>query len=412
MKRSRSLSLVLVIVTYFLVIFVKMSPSIVMPSYQSNLGLSSSMVGLISGAYFFSYAFMQLAAGPFCKRVGAVNVIGIGIVIAAIGLIVFGFGGNVFSLFLGRLLLGLGTGPIFVALLFFLQCNYDASGYVRNYSIAVFVSNLGSAFSAAPLKYALQFVSIKVLFSILATLSALVAFLLFVFGTNGDYASNDSGKSFMEQLSSCSKAVVSDSHLVGSLLIWMLVSGGILAYQGLWCTKWTSSAFPEFADFSGLSGTLVSFGIMTASMVSSRFSRLCGREDRTVLVSGWLQILALSLVTMVKSFDTKAFLIISLVSDFIFGMIMGNVCLQIPPFVADIADKEKNATIMGILNFIANLFAQTVQYGTGKAIDRTGSFAKSFLIMTALYALIMVFVSLLVVCGKRKPRVQPKQLND
>lgn len=402
MKRSRPVSLVFVLMTYFLVIFIKMSPSIVMPTFQSDLSLTSSMVGLISGAYFFSYAFMQLAAGPLCKKFGATNVIGTGIAVAAMGLVIFGFGRNAYVLLSGRLLLGLGTGPIFVALLFFLQCNYDAKGYLRNYSIAVFVSNLGSAFSAAPLKIALRYVSIHALFSILAVMSVVAGAVLFIFGTKGESVVRDTERSFMGQISDSMREIAADSRLVGCLLVWMMVSGGILAYQGLWCTKWTASSFPGYSDLSGLSGTLVSLGIMTASLLASHIEGFCGRNGRNVIVSGWLQILALSLVVTVKTGDSKSLLVLSFISDYVFGILMGNVCLQIPPFIARISSKEGNATIMGIFNFMASLFTQAVQYGTGILVDKTKSFAQSFLMMIVFYAFVMIYVSVAISDGKKR----------
>lgn len=402
MRRSRPVSLLLVMIAYFMVVFIKLSPSIVMPSFQNTLGLSSSTVGLISGAYFFSYAFMQLVAGPLCKRIGAVNVIGIGIVVAAFGLLIFGLGNNTFLLFSGRFLLGLGTGPIFVALLFFLQCNYDAQGYVRNYGISVFISNTGSAFSAAPLKLILQYVSIRILFSCLALFSFLIGILFFIFGKVDESEIIENDTSLTKQLSVCTHEIFHDSRLFGSMIIWMLVSGGILAYQGLWCAKWTSSVFSDYQQLSGLGGTLVSLGIMTASLLATRIHRICGSRERTVIISGWLQIIAMLLVTVIKIHDSKAFLLMSFVLDFFFGILMGNVCLQIPPFISEVSKPGSNATIMGIMNFMANLFTQLVQFATGACVDRTGSFSTTFFIMIIVFVAVMGSISVSMMIKRRR----------
>lgn len=372
---------------YFIVVFIKLSPSVVMPQYQVVFGLTDSSVGLLTGFYFFPYAIMQLIAGPLSRRIGPSRVISLGLVISSAGLVVFGFGDSIPLLVLGRLLLGLGTGPVFVAMLFSFQENYDTAGYVRNYSISVFVSNLGSACSSAPLKLLLSCIRFRVFFIGLSLVAFFIAFMIMVSSDeNEGGAENDD---IVGEILDSAKDVLWNPKLKSCLLLWMTVSGGILSYQGLWCTKWTALSFPVFESLSGLSGTAVSLGIMASSIVGKKVSAIIEDNSRCVSVSGWLHVLAVVIVVVSKSVGPSK-IWISIGCDFLFGLIMGNVCLQVPVLVKQ-ESALNNASIMGVLNFFANLFSQLMQSVTGRLVDRTSSYAITFLYVAAFYFILMIF---------------------
>lgn len=383
------LSLICSLAAYFIVVFIKLSPSVVMPQYQVVFGLTDSRVGILSGLYFFSYAIMQLVAGPLSRKIGASRVIAFGLIVSSLGLVVFGFGNSFFLLVLGRLLLGFGSGPIFVAMLFSFQENYDSAGYVRNYSISVFVSNLGSACSSAPLKLLLTYVSFRSFFMVLALCSSILAVVTVVLSSRNVIRKENTR--FVSELLDSTKEIIGNARLRSCLILWLTVSGGILSYQGLWCTKWTAMSFPDYENLSGLGGTVISLGIMISSIVGKKLFTVPEDRCKSVAISGWLHILALLLVVVSKSVFVLKNFWVSIVCDFLFGLLMGNACLQVPVLVKQ-ESMANNATIMGVLNFFANLFSQMMQSITGSLVDVTSSYVVTFSIVIVLYSFLMLFV--------------------
>ena len=87
----------------------------VAPQIQRDLALSSTQLGLLMGAFFYTYVLFMAPVGWLSERYGAKPVLAIGVAIWSIATLLTGFVGGFVSLFLLRLLLGVGESVAFPA---------------------------------------------------------------------------------------------------------------------------------------------------------------------------------------------------------------------------------------------------------------------------------------------------------
>ncbi|MBO4425241.1 MAG: MFS transporter, partial [Spirochaetales bacterium] len=290
--------------SYFLSYFIKLSPSIIMPVLQARYNFTSGQTGFISSMYFLPYATMQLFVGPLCKKFGAGPLTGAGLVIGAAGLLIFSNGTTIATLALGRFLLGLGTSPVFIAMIFFMRDSFEGDRYARYYGFGIFVSSIGSIVAAAPLKALLEVVSTESLFIVIAVLTfALGAFMIII---------DRKRKSFQEENSYLFTSIggnlritFTSRMLLAGLMLWLIEAPSLVCYQGLWCTKWTATAFPMHESLSGLSGIAISIGTIIASTIGenwvSSYKRKTGRTlGQTIIRICILHVVATMLLSLSK----------------------------------------------------------------------------------------------------------------
>ncbi len=83
------------------------------PLIQSDLGLSSSQLGLLLSAFFWTYATIQIPVGWLAERFGAQRVLAAGLTVWALSTLLVGFAASFLLLLVLRLLLGVGESAGF-----------------------------------------------------------------------------------------------------------------------------------------------------------------------------------------------------------------------------------------------------------------------------------------------------------
>ena len=89
--------------------------SVAAPFMMKELNLSTSMMGILLSAFFWSYSFMQLPAGWTVDRYGVKRTFGLGYVCWSLAAALTGFAHNLMTLVLLRMSLGIGQAVAFPA---------------------------------------------------------------------------------------------------------------------------------------------------------------------------------------------------------------------------------------------------------------------------------------------------------
>ena len=99
----------LIFLCYVLVFFHRLCPAVLALDIQASFGLTGTLLGVFSSAYFYSYAIMQLPTGLMADSWGPRKTVSVFFVIAGIGSVVMGISSNLSTAILGRVLVGLGS---------------------------------------------------------------------------------------------------------------------------------------------------------------------------------------------------------------------------------------------------------------------------------------------------------------
>src|SRR5262249_53008237 len=89
--------------------FLRTSVGVIAPDLATELHLSAAQIGLLSSAFFFVFALMQLPLGVAFDRFGPKRCLLFCAAIVIIGIVVFATANSATGLTLGRALLGLGA---------------------------------------------------------------------------------------------------------------------------------------------------------------------------------------------------------------------------------------------------------------------------------------------------------------
>lgn len=370
-KNQLTASVVAFYAAYFLNYIIKLCPSVVMPQIQAELQLSSSMVGFLSSLYFFPYALMQFFVGSLCRRFSAQRVCATGLSICAVGLLLFGWGGSVYTLACGRFLLGLGTSPFFIGLIFFLQRFFAGKEYVRVYGFSIFVSNIGSALASAPLGYLVVHMGRGSVFTLVAIFAVVLgASLLLLLRADEDKGQKAEFASIFKTVGQSMLMVFHSPLLLSGLMLWFVQSACMMSYQGLWCTKWTTVAFPDFASFAAMSGIFISIGSMLASLFCEKLRNKKQSRKKSLYLATWLSVLSVLLTSGIKLLPSIGWaLSLSLLLDVFYGYAGSNIIVQGGAFVRENTKTEDNANIMGVFNGLGCFVQQLSQWLTGLSVD-------------------------------------------
>jgi MFS family permease len=112
--------------------------SAILPSMQKDLGITSAAAGLLASWNLGGYVISAAVGGVLASRFGPRLVVGIGSLLAALGMLVTGLSDGVALASLGRLLTGLGAGTVLVPSVALMSAWFDvrrrgmASGIVSS----------------------------------------------------------------------------------------------------------------------------------------------------------------------------------------------------------------------------------------------------------------------------------------
>jgi sugar phosphate permease len=138
-------------VVYFFVYFDRVAPAVVAPELMKAFSISASSLGLLSAAYFYPYAAMQIPAGILADFLGVRLAVAIFFAIAGVGTALFGISTSYEGALFGRVLMGLGVAVVAIPLLRLQAQWFRAREFATLTGVLLTVGNIGALGAAAPL---------------------------------------------------------------------------------------------------------------------------------------------------------------------------------------------------------------------------------------------------------------------
>ncbi|CAN7577289.1 MFS transporter [Pseudoduganella sp. LjRoot289] len=154
--------------------------AILAPQLMAELALTPGQLGLLTSAYFLSFALVQLPVGMALDRYGPRRVQFAMLGVAALGALAFSGSRELGQLLLARALMGVGLAGCFMAAVKSISTWISPARLpsVQGYLIAA--GGLGAASATLPVRLALHYVDWRWLFIALAGCCAIVGLLIFL----------------------------------------------------------------------------------------------------------------------------------------------------------------------------------------------------------------------------------------
>ena len=234
---------------YFLSYLFRTVNAVVAPSLAAELGLSAADLGLLTSAYFLTFALAQVPLGIVLDQYGPRVVQSVLFAVAAIGSAIFGAGTSLTTLLIGRALIGLGVSGALVAALKAVVLSFPKERLALVNGCLVMFGGLGAYVAAGPTDALLHLTSWRLVFFILAGITACAAVMIFLAVPERQRQQPAGG--LAEALAGL-RTVYRDGCFWRIAPASACAIGAAWAIQGLWAGRW-------LADVDGLGRDAIVF---------------------------------------------------------------------------------------------------------------------------------------------------------
>ncbi len=354
---------------FTLSMFYRVSNAVIAPNLIQDLGLNAETLGILGGAYFYSFALLQIPMGPMLDRIGPRIIIASFSFMGALGAFLFAFGTSFTSALLGRILIGVGMSSVLMGSFKVFVLRFPPDRFATLVGILLSIGTLGNILAASPLAYLTSSIGWRMTFILAGGITVLLAFLIF-WVLKGEKRTEDHGS---PSPSKPEIGVLSSMRLIlGSLVFWQI---GVVAFfrygtfvslQGLWLG-------PYLIDTEGYSpvqtGNLLIFlaiGIIVGGPIAGRLSDRILRARKGIALWG-LALYALSLFPLVGVLNIESrylygflFFLMGLFSSF--GMVIYSHAKELFPI-------SISGTIMTLVNFFTMAGAAIFMPLIGRVVE-------------------------------------------
>jgi len=293
--RLRWTAFVIVGLAYVLSFFHRFAPAAISADLQQTFHASAAALGGLAATYFYVYTVMQIPTGILVDTWGPRRVVAIGGVIAGIGALLFGIADTLTAASVGRLLVGLGVSVTFIALLKLNASWFHDRHFATMTGVTILLGNVGSLLAAAPLAWALTYVSWRTVFVAVGGLSLLLAVLAWYLVRDHP---GEAGLPSLRELDGKAAHLPHRGHWYEGLQtvlknratwpgLWVNagLAGSLFAFAGLWAVPFLRDGYGMDRAAAANHTTLLLAGFAIGALLIGRFSDRVGRRKPVMLAA-------------------------------------------------------------------------------------------------------------------------------
>jgi MFS family permease len=165
---------------YYLSYIYRTINALISGQLMTELGINAADLGLLTSAYFLTFALVQLPLGILLDRFGPRRVQSGLLLFAALGAALFATGHNLAVLLLGRGLIGVGVAAALMAGLKAIVLWFPKERVALINGWFVMLGALGALTATAPAELMLEWMGWRGLFALLAAATAISALLIYL----------------------------------------------------------------------------------------------------------------------------------------------------------------------------------------------------------------------------------------
>jgi sugar phosphate permease len=257
----RWVCLVTLWLVYFFVYFDRVAPAVVAPELMKAFNISAASLGLLSAAYFYPYAAMQIPSGILSDFLGPRLAVTIFFCVAGLGTALFGLAQSYDWAVVGRILMGIGVAVVYIPIMTIQARWFRPYEFATLTGILLTVGNIGALGAAAPLAKFVSVTGWREAFYYLGAITIILAALTYIFVRNRpeemnlpsldevDGIKQDAAEAARDEgikLGEAIKIAVTNRNFPWLAIYAFFVYGPMMGFQGLW-------AVPYMMDILGWS---------------------------------------------------------------------------------------------------------------------------------------------------------------
>jgi sugar phosphate permease len=299
--RYRWLIFWILALSYILVYFHRLCPAVVAVDMMRDLHAGGALLGLLSSAYFYPYALMQLPAGLLSDSWGPRRTICLFFTVAFVGSLLLGLAPSLLWAIVGRSLVGLGVSMLFVPTMKTLAEWFRVREFATMTGILMAMGGIGTLTATTPLALLSTWIGWRLSFVVVGIITLLLAILvwLFVRDRPADFGwpspSEPSGPTppavgLLEGM----KRVITDPRF-WPIAIWFFFDCAVFfSFGGLWGGPYIMQVYGFSKTQAGQILSMLAIGMIVGSPMLTFLSNRVFRGRKPVLVLSSFVLLCLT----------------------------------------------------------------------------------------------------------------------
>ena len=177
--RRRVLIFSILSVFYIFSIFYRVCNAVIAPDLTRELNLHAETLGVLGGAFFYSFALVQIPMGPLLDRIGPRIILTLFPLIGALGAFLFAMAESFSVALSGRILIGIGMSPLLMGSLKTFLTRFPLNHFSTLMGSFMAIGYLGNFLAASPLAYLNATLGWRKVIFLAGVITALFSFLVF-----------------------------------------------------------------------------------------------------------------------------------------------------------------------------------------------------------------------------------------
>jgi MFS family permease len=361
-------------VVYFFVYFHRVSTSVIVSDLLEAFHTNATALGFMSSLYFYLYAFEQPLVGYLSDRLGPRRVIGYWTMAAAAGCFLFGMAPNIGWASVGRALIGLGVGGVYVPAVKAISLWFRKKEFTTMVGLLMSSGNFGAVIATTPLALAAASWGWRPTFFLIGGITLGLAFVTLLLTRDHARTSEpvqvNPAPATGGNPGSKAKAiqVLASGQFWIVAMIFFGVYGTLVTLQGLWATPFLMTVLGIERIFASKLNMLIPVGVIIGApffgWLTGRFSLNKGNTLFAILTLYTLT--WVSIIFFCSQLGTAGLSLVLLVM----GIATGGFISTVWGIVQEITPSEILGLTSGMLNPAPFLGVAAFQVLTGAILDR------------------------------------------
>ncbi len=368
-NRLRWVMFAILVMAYIMAFFQRMALAAVATDVMNDLQSKEAMMGVLSAAYFYPHALMQMPAGVLADKWGAKRTIGTFFVIAALGSVLFGLADSMLAAALGRFLVGAGMAMLFVPAMKLFSLWFKGKDFALVTGLFISSGGLGALLATTPLAVVTEWLGWRASFvyaGIFTLAIATLALMLIVEKPPAPIATKAPEPNELQASTAWHDLrFLLKQPAFWPLAAWFFFGNGLFfTFAGLWGGPYLEEIHHLRRADAGSVLAMVAVGIMLGGILLSDLSnRLFGAKRKPLMIFSALLILLLfaTLQVFATSLPLPALYVVYLLLG-VFGNGIAAIGFTL---TKESFPLQLSGTAMGLVNVFAWLGVAILQAATG-----------------------------------------------
>ena len=354
----------LAVAFYFYEYFLRVAPSVMVSELFKAFNIGAGVFGVISAAYLYAYAPMQLPVGALMDRFGARKLLTIATLMCGIASILFGIAPGVWLTIVARIFMGIGSAFAFIGMVYISSHWFHGKILALLVGIGNSIGMLGAVFGEGPLSELMHIFSWRQASIILGFAGVVLGIIIYLAVRNEPPSMKHHAPKPKLSMIQGMKSVCKNSQTWINGIVAMMFYTATVSFGGLWAIPFLQQTQGFSNESASYATSMIYVGWIVAGPIIGTISdRICNRKIMLFTFT-LLSIVFFSLITYTPI--RNPFWIFTLM--FLLGCCLSGellcYCLSI-----ELNLPETKGSALAITNFLVFVAGSLVQTLVGLILD-------------------------------------------